>query len=666
MVVNQTTPTQRTNPAPTTPTPPPAPQPTAPSNPAVTVPNNPAPAQMSSIQLGFPQPYPGQMYPGQSYPPPVYPTQPDATQEPAQPVAEPWNNLDSAIGLLGVWYGAEAGNELPIPNAQAAPQHGLRHELPTGQWYSTSVNTTPSIGMTWAGDWALRVTQNWQNISQTIPGRQTDSSGLLQAMNWLQSADNSTTLRDDQTDYVGYNLFMLNLVGQASGYKYLGSHDWYHEIANTVIPVQWPNGAFGRTPDGCEAVLQTAYTMIFLSRGLHPVFMEKLHFSATWNNRPRDLANLSRFTSRQLERSLNWEVMPTSHDWTDWLDSPVLYIASHESPALSPAEMDKLRAYYLAGGMLFTHADGGSPEFKQYIEQKLVPALFPNYKLQDIPANDPIYSIQFPLKAPLPKLRGVSNGSRWLLVDSPVDLSANWQTRNEKSARASYELATNLFVYASGKTEPRSRLALTWLTDANPVPQQSIKITRLSYSGNWDPEPYSWTRFDRWMQNNAGLKLQIDSTPLADLKPGVAKLAVLTGTSDYSPTDKEIEALKNFVTSGGNLLIDDCGGDGTFAHSIETNWLPRLSTDKFEPLEATDPLLANDASTPQYREGTLAHLGNSYHPMSLTIGNGRIIYCSIDLTTGLLGANTASILGYQPPSAMSFTKNVILTSAKAN
>ncbi|HEX3358109.1 MAG TPA: DUF4159 domain-containing protein, partial [Tepidisphaeraceae bacterium] len=577
-----------------------------------------------------------------------------------------WNNLDSAIGLLGVWYGAEAGIEVPPKYWQAVQQHWLNHELPTGQWYSDSVNTTPSIGMTWAGDWALRVTQNWMNLSQTTVGRQTDSSGLLQAMKWLESADNSTTLRDDQTTYVGFNLFMLNLVGQAGGYKYLGSHNWYHEIAGTVVPVQWPNGAFGRTPDGAEAVLQTAYAMIFLSRGLHPVYMEKLHFSGVWNNRPRDLNNLSHFTSRELERSLNWEVMPTAHDWTDWLDSPVLYIASHESPALSPAEKEKLRAYVLAGGMLFTHADAGNSEFKQYIEQKLVRSLFPNYKLQDIPANDPIYSIQFPLKAPLPKLRGVSNGSRWLLIDSPVDLSANWQIHNEKIAHASFELATNLFVYASGKTEPRSRLALTYLSDANPLPQQSIKITRLSYGGNWDPEPYSWTRFDRWMLHNANLKLQIDSTAAADLQPGAAKIAVLTGTADYSPTDREIDALKNFVNAGGWLLIDDCGGDGTFAHCIESAWLPRLSTDKPQPLEANDPILAGDSASPSYREGTLAHLGNAYHPMSVKLGQGRIIYSSIDLTTGLLGANTASILGYQPASAMSFAKNVLLESAKAN
>jgi hypothetical protein len=43
-----------------------------------------------------------------------------------------------------------------------------------------------------------------------------------------------------------------------------------------------------------------------------------------------------------------------------------------------------------------------------------------------------------------------------------------------------------------------------------------------------------------------------------------------------------------------------------------------------------------------------------------SLGKGRVIYSSLDLTSGLLGTNTWSILGYKPAYAQSFVKNVML------
>ncbi len=192
--------------------------------------------------------------------------------------------------------------------------------------------------------------------------------------------------------------------------------------------------------------------------------MEKLRFDGSWSNRPRDIASVTRFASRELERSMNWEVVPVDRDWTDWRDSPVLYVASHEAPKFTDLEIGKLRNYIRSGGMLFTHADGGSDNFDQYVETKLVPALFPDEKMQDIPDDDPIYMVQYKMQPPLPKLRGVKDGSRWALVHSPADLASHWQRREEKQAKNDFKIGVNLFVYANGKTEPINRLAMAMPT----------------------------------------------------------------------------------------------------------------------------------------------------------------------------------------------------------
>ena len=226
-------------------------------------------------------------------------------------------------------------------------------ETEFGTWSYGSAICTPSIGPTFGGIFSLLVTHDWLGMSQRpdVVGNQPYHPGLTQALKWIASKDNSVTIKDDYTEFAGYNLFILARLGQASGYKYFGSHDWYRELAARVIPTQWPNGAFGRSSTGYDAVAQTAFTLIFLASGRHPIFMEKLSFDGPWANRPRDIANVTRFASRELERSMNWEVVPVERDWTDWRDSPVLYIASHEALKLTDADVEKLRSYIKAGGL---------------------------------------------------------------------------------------------------------------------------------------------------------------------------------------------------------------------------------------------------------------------------------------------------------------------------
>ena len=372
----------------------------------------------------------------------------------------PWDAMDSELGLLGVWAGAEAGIDVPSSYWTTVQNHWLRKEIDQGTWSYNDQLWAPSIGPTFAGTWALSVTHDWMGAGQRPEelGREPYPAGLKQALKWMATGDNSVIIKDDQTNFVGYNLFILARLGQASGYKFFGSHDWYRELAARVIPTQWPNGAFGRSLDGYDAVVQTAYTLIFLSSGRHPIFMEKLQFDGSWANRPRDVSSVTRFASRELERSMNWEVVPLSRDYTDWLDSRVLYIASHEAPVFGPGDIDKLRGFVGAGGLLFTHADNGSAKFDDFVEHTLAPALFPGHAMQDIPADDPIYSVQYKMRSSPPKLRGINDGSRWVLVHSSVDLAHHWQARDEKQSRSSFELAVNLFVYANGSAEPKNRL----------------------------------------------------------------------------------------------------------------------------------------------------------------------------------------------------------------
>jgi len=291
--------------------------------------------------------------------------------------------------------------------------------------------------------------------------------------------------------------------------------------------------------------------------------------------------------------------------------------------------------------------------------------------MRNVPISDLVYTAQFPLKPPAPRLRGIWNGARWLMIHSPTDLADDWQNRNEKTGKASFDLAANLFIYAAGKTNLRNRLISPYIPAPAQRPGTIVSVARLKYAGNWDPEPYAWTRFDRWLQWDSDLSLQLSTFAAGELKPGSAQLAVLTGTSAFVPSDQEIAALRGYVEAGGTLLIDTCGGGGEFASFVESVLLRRIAPlGKLAAIDKTDPLIAgkdsmDDLTQPLYRPETLQRVGvEGVRLRTMNLGKGRILYSPIDVTVGLLGTDTLGIVGYDPSSACSVAKNAVLAAQR--
>jgi hypothetical protein len=580
----------------------------------------------------------------------------------------PWDNSNSQYGLLGVWAGAEVGMEVPDQYWRDVEHHWIACQLGTGEWAYHAAEKKGYYAMTCAGVASLLVTHDYLDIPQLkgAIGRDPFSPSLAAGLAWLDAGNNGVSVPNAGTHYVGYDLFGIERVGLASGFKYFGSHDWYRELAGRIVPSQFPNGAFGHEDHGNDAIIDTAYTLLFLSRGRHPVMMTKLKFGKYWDNRPRDLANLAKFAGRELERPLNWQVVGIEHDWQDYFDSPVLYIASHEAPPLQDADYRKLRSFVLAGGLIFTQADGASPAFNAWVPE-LAKRIAPGYKLEPLPDNSPVYSIEYKV-ANHPPMLGVSNGARLLLVHSPVDLALAWQERSAKTRRWAFEIGTNVFVYASGKPDLRNRLDSPYVPAPPAEPTTTMRIAVLKYAGNWNPEPAAWFRMSRCLQWESGPALDVRPLAIEDLVPGVCPIATLTGTDTHAFSTSEINALRAYVQGGGTLLIDATGGENAFARSVRESLLPAAFADAVdEPLRPDHPLfkdlkpgLAN-GSPVRLRQFAIDRLGKLAPQIRLmNVGKGHVVFSTLDLTSGLLGTNTYGILGYEPVSAQTFVKNLLL------
>src|SRR5262249_12271066 len=109
-------------------------------------------------------------------------------------------------------------------------------------------------------------------------------------------------------------------------------------------------------------------------------------------------------------------------------------------------------------------ADGGSEHFNAFVNQ-LARKLFPNYEMTDVPTDDDLFNLQFVITGSQAKLRALSNGARRLMIHSSDDLAQQWEHRDRRKRTSTtapgdsaMQLGVNLFVFATGKGDLRSRL----------------------------------------------------------------------------------------------------------------------------------------------------------------------------------------------------------------
>jgi hypothetical protein len=154
----------------------------------------------------------------------------------------------------------------------------------------------------------------------------------------------------------------------------------------------------------------------------------------------------------------------------------------------------------------------------------------------------------------------VSNATRTLMIHSPTDIAKRWQGKDPKTDRPPFELAANLFVYATGMSAPRNRIDTLAVEDRVGNPSAVVPIARLKHGGNWDPEPWAWQRMSKLFRRETNVALHIVPLKIEDLTTSVAPIAHLTDTSPFKLSDEQIAVLKKYVEGGGVLLIDPCGG----------------------------------------------------------------------------------------------------------
>ena len=615
-------------------------------------------------------------------------------------------------GLLGLWAASRSGWEVPANYWQAAETAWTRWQQPDGGWaYHGSplpagggnppYPTTLSITAAGVASLYLTLDALHANDGVRCNGNVTNAGidrGLAYLGYGLPDLLDKRPYPDDPVDRIRiegnpgggryYTLFGIERIGVASGLKYLGGLDWYEAGADWLLDKQHADGSWGNEQD-------TAFALLFLARGREPVMANKLIYRQAagrarpgaepprevgrWNQRPRDVANLASFIGESTERTLNWQSLSLRagrRGLLELADAPLLYLAGDGEPSFTDAELQTLRDYVYAGGLILGNADCGRDGFERGF-QKLGRDLFPGLEFRVIEDSHPIYTQgQFPMADVRRKTRlmGLGNGAREFMVLVPGDdLARDWQLNNQRND-AAFKVGTNLYLYATDKRrQPEKGRTTLVFPDAAVTAKRAIKVARVKYDGRWDPEPGGWTRLAAVLHNEAATDLDVVPVDLATTDLAGFKVAHLTGTAAINLPEAQGAKLKAFVDGGGLLVVDAAGGNSAFLQSVETllrGLFPEAAAALAEVVPPSDPLYAGGPTrvkTVEYRLAAKETLGDETLPRLRMIrgkNGGGVVLSNEDLSVGLNGSPVAGVVGYVPEDATRLMESILLYVAK--
>lgn len=596
----------------------------------------------------------------------------------------PYDRSNSQYGVLGVWGCEQAGGEIPAKYWMIQDNIWKKAQNADGGWEYTGQGPSTHT-MAAAGLATLFITQDYL-INSTMGKRDCKGNYVNKHIDLglgYMDKNAQAMLTEQGGAHYHYLMYGIERIGVASGRKYFGTLDWYQVGAEALVRQQGGDGAWGADEMVYNArkVPSTVFCLMFLVRGRAPVVMNKLEYASVekegagdcWNQRPRDAANFAWWMGKQAERFYNWQIVNLKVDPDEFFDAPLLYIAGSESLGFKKEEVEKLKRYIEDGGIILGHADCEKERFGKSFRD-LGRQMFPGYEFRAMPANHPIFTRQqFNVNRwkSRPVVYELHNGVRSLMILIPRgDPARKWQARGGKDDEA-FQLGANLYYYATDKNLDKFKGITHIVKDNGESPANTIKVARIQYGGNWDPEPAGWRRLGLILKNDHQLGVKTVNVKLdgKSLKASGARLAHLTGTTKVALNDAQRKELKAFVKGGGTLVVDAAGGVTEFADAAEKELAATFGDMVGKALSSSLPVqhaVCNQAGGEikefKYRTFTKPTItGKAPRLKGIEIG-GRtaVLFSREDLTAGMVGQDVDGVFGYTPAVATAIMRNIVL------
>ncbi|MBI3862688.1 MAG: DUF4159 domain-containing protein [Planctomycetia bacterium] len=627
------------------------------------------------------------------------------------------------FAVLGLREAQEMGISVSFETWKRARNHWLTTQNDDGSW-SYSGGRQPGGGsgsMTVAGIATLVITQAMMRAGEkelnadgtpNCCGDPVVDKPLEDACRWMGDHFAVTNNPGDGR-WLLYYLYGLERAGRFSGRRFfIGSRnqkrDWYREGAEYLVSMQ--NQFSGTWKEGDQnAVVGTSFVLMFLSKGLAPVLINKLQHgprdgnrpgiaNIDWNRHPDDVRNLTQLISYRPKwpKLLSWQTVDVSQATVgDLMQAPILFISGSDAPQFTPQDVALLKEYILQGGFILVNNNNCKglafdEGFRDLVRQMYPP---PEAQLKKLGPDHPVFRSEWNLidpetGSPSVEMWGVDVGCRTSIMYSPYDLACLWDkwtsfkvpgrpqqivSMIDKATKA----GTNIVAYVTGReimNKIQQQEQVLAAAEPDRVARDLLEIKKIRYTGDWDAAPQALKNLLIALGRTTGAPVASKPRDLQLLDPKLFRspIVYMHGRHDFNLSRNEQEKLKEYIGQGGVLFSDACCGVPAYDRSFRA-LMKQLFPDN--PLKRIPPdheifRIGHELKTVKRREPDVDQVNSALQVSVRTVEpflegieiNGRyvIVYSKYDISCALERQASVACTGYVHEDAVRIGINVIL------
>ena len=627
------------------------------------------------------------------------------------------DHSNTQYAVLGLREAAFAGIPTSRKSWELTRQHWTATQLQDGGWGYGAEGNGSTGAMTVAGIASLVMSDSLLPDDGDVgpdglPNCCRDevrNESLERGLNWLRGRFAVGHNPGGQGSL--YYLYGLERAGRLSGQRYIGNHDWFREGAAYLIRNQGVDGHWAGAdgPGEGDPAVGTSFALLFLSKGMAPVLINKLKFGPPaeknakglvvedWNRHRHDVHNLTDMISGMPKwpKLVTWQTVEMDKavkgaGVADLLQAPVLFLSGKEQPQFADPEVELLREYINAGGFLFAVGNCNGAGFDDGFRE-LIKRMYPNgeAELKKLAPEHPIFRSEFLMSQAEVNLWGVDFGCRTAIVYSPDDIACGWnkwcvseppKRRPELKGFISKatRIGVNVVAYATGR-EPPNKLKQAELAQQaaqkDRIAAGLLQIVQLRHTGGWDTAPHALRNILVALNETAGLAAATKPRELTASDPNLFNypIAYMHGRHKFDMTRADRERLKQYLDNGCVLFADACCSSVPFDKSFR-ELVAALYPDKpLTRIPVTHELYSttngHDLRTVRRRgadqtggRGVIANAVISGEPMLEGIeidGRYGVIYSKHDISCALERQSAIACEGYISEDATKLAVNII-------
>ena len=627
---------------------------------------------------------------------------------------------NSQFSVLALYEAERVGIKTNDATWDAARKYWIKTQNPDGSW-----GYMPRQGggsdhvrgsMTCAGIASLIITSGvFEQGGATVkgdqifcfqkPNRET-SKKIERGIDWLAQKFSVSQNPNHGAGYLFYYLYSLERVGRMTNQRFIGTHDWYRTGTDKILALQNKLDGGNWLGNSGHDISDTAFALLFLSKGRRPVLMSKVQFSndGVWNDHPNDINNLTLFVESQWKLDMTWQIIDIRQATVDHLlQSPVISFSAKDWLILSQspemAELaKKLRAYLDQGGFVLAEAQPGGESFDnsfRALMEKVFPE--PGYELTLLDKSHPIWRAEQMIDPDhIRPIMGIHYGCRTSVIYIPPavgkpSLSCLWEVYKhfnregerypevvQRQIDNGLGIGLNILAYATSRELKNKDEIAEQITkmQVDSDRRGRIFLPTLEY-GAMNPAPHAPQNLLYYLEAECNVRVehQASSVTLSDASLSDYPILFMHGRETFQFSEEDRKRLRTHLERGGFLFANAICSAENFATSFQSEMKKIFSPAEWKKIPPNDPIFSDeyggfkidalDARLPERApgQGTVSQT-RQIQPELYGIrlsdeDRWLVVFSPLDVSCALEKTSSLECKGYTQRSALQLATNAI-------